>query len=693
MDTIGFNRGISKMKTSVNGLGASLSKLAGMVGFAFSLTAIKKFAGEAIELASDIEEVDNVVSKAFGSMRNEMDALAETAVKNLGMSRLTAYQTGSTFMSMGKSMVDSLEDAKNMALTLTKTTANMASFFNVSQDTASTALKSIYTGETETLKQFGIVMTEVNLQQFAYQQGINKTIKSMTQSEKTMLRYKYVMEQLAFIGDDFKDTQDSWANQTRILSEQWKEFMAAIGSGLITVLKPLVKILNEILSEIITLANTLGKVLSNVFGVEAESVSAGTEAVEAGTEAMEDYAEAAEEAYKSVAAFDKLNVVDNENKSDDSAYSSDNISGNVLSGVSFETTEAESSLDSLGLKIQGFLTDIKEWFGSLDFKPLLGSVKLLGKEIGTMAGIAWDGLQWIVTDVFEPLSRWAVETMFPGVVKDLADRINMFATLIETVKPGLKYFWDKFLVPVGEWTGETIMWALETMGKVISDLTELIDEKGDKINDIIEGVADIFSFLWEVISFVLDMAKAGIETFAEYIDDIVGDIIDILDSFVNDFIGNILVGDWEAAWQGLVDTFSNIFSGIKTLATAIINSVIEMLNKISFDVPDWVPVIGGKHFGFNIPKIDDSSILESTGSRLVENVKRQMANGYTAMQNATKPSLIASGSNQLDKLLENTMSQNNGDMTLNVNLDGKQIYSSVMSQNSIRKKAGLPAFE
>lgn len=212
-----------------------------MLGLTFSTVALVKFGKEAIGVASDLAEVDNVVSKAFGNMRNEMDDLSASSIKNLGMSRLMAYQTGSTFMSMGKSMLDSSENAKNMALSLTKLTANMASFFNVSQDLASIALKSIYTGETETLKQYGVVMTEVNLKQFAQEQGIKKAYAAMTQSEKVMLRYQYVMSQLSYIGDDFIDTQDSWANQTRILSEQWKEFLGIVGNGLIAVLTPVVK--------------------------------------------------------------------------------------------------------------------------------------------------------------------------------------------------------------------------------------------------------------------------------------------------------------------------------------------------------------------------------------------------------------------------------------------------------------------
>lgn len=167
LDTSGAERGIDNLSTSLKRLGR-------LVGRVFAFGALLRFGKEAIELASDIAEVDNVVEKSFGNMRNEMDALAETAIEKLGMSRLTAYKTGSTFMSMGRSMLDSAEDAKVMALELTKLTGNMASFFNVSQDLASIALKSIYTGETETLKQYGVVMTEVNLKQFAMQQGIKK---------------------------------------------------------------------------------------------------------------------------------------------------------------------------------------------------------------------------------------------------------------------------------------------------------------------------------------------------------------------------------------------------------------------------------------------------------------------------------------------------------------------------------------
>lgn len=352
INTQGFNTGLQKMR-------ASLGKFAAVVGVAFSVSSLVKMGNEAINLASDITEVDNVVSKAFGSMRSEMDALADNAIKNLGMSRLTAYQTGSTFMSMGRSMLDSADDAKNMALALTSLTGNMASFYNVRQDIASTALKSIYTGETETLKQFGVVMTEVNLQQFAYEQGIKKTISAMNQSEKVKLRYKYVTEQLSFIGNDFIDTQDTWANQTRILTEQWKELLSVLGSGLISVLTPVVKGLNNIVAGLINVANAASKLLTSVFGVQAQQLAYNADSASDAADAMKDYgnatAEAARKAEDATAAFDDLDVLQQSNAS----------SATVAQGTGSITTstvlpETESITAKISYQLQWAMDKFKE---------------------------------------------------------------------------------------------------------------------------------------------------------------------------------------------------------------------------------------------------------------------------------------------------------------------------------------------
>jgi hypothetical protein len=193
-------------------------------------------------------------------MADEVNAFAETALTSFGLSSLQAKQFASNFMAMSNSMGIGAEDGKNMSLQLTALAGDLASFYNVSQEVADTALKSVFTGETETLKKFGITMTEANLSAFALSQGITKSYSAMSQAEKVALRYNYVLSTTAQVQGDFARTSDSWANQVRILKQQWIELLAILGQGVEKILKPVVKVLNTILSSLIAVGNSIAKV-------------------------------------------------------------------------------------------------------------------------------------------------------------------------------------------------------------------------------------------------------------------------------------------------------------------------------------------------------------------------------------------------------------------------------------------------
>lgn len=222
-------------------------------------------------------------------------------------------------MAMGRAMVDSMEDASNMAINLTARAADVSSFYNKSVEEIATALKSIYTGETETLKAYGVVMTEINLQEYAYRQGIKKKLSAMSQAEKVQLRYMYVMEQTALAEGDFAKTSDSWANQTRILKEQFKELLSVAGTGLITVLTPVVKFLNTILTQLIAIATQAGAILSKLLGISIPTADSGkfaqdlSDASVGAGDLAEGIEAAGKAADKALAPFDKLNVLKNDN--------------------------------------------------------------------------------------------------------------------------------------------------------------------------------------------------------------------------------------------------------------------------------------------------------------------------------------------------------------------------------------------
>lgn len=455
-----ISNSMSGATKSMGSLKSSLKGIIGTLGLVFSLKALINFGQQAVDVASDLTEVDNVVQKAFGNMRGEMDALADSSIKNLGISRLEAYQTGSTFMAMGKSMLTSSQDAKDMALNLTKLSANMASFFNTSNKYAAIALKSIYTGETETLKQYGVVMTEVNLKQFALAQGISKSYDEMSQSERVMLRYQYVMQQLGYIGDDFIDTQDSWANQTRVLKEQWKEFLGVLGTGIITILTPLVKSLNMIMGRMIAIAKSIGSVLSSVFGIQVQSanqvsgaISDTADAFDDATTAVGDYdtatKKASKTASKSLASFDKLNnTMTSQSDSGTGAGGAGGGGGLTTPDISSGT---DSAIDQANSKINTILDNVK--------KRLLELVDLLKKGFKNGLGTDFDAsikrtqkhlanigkqLQDIFTNpnVINAANNWANNVAY-SLGQLAGSMVSIGQTIIENLVGGVDSFLSK----------------------------------------------------------------------------------------------------------------------------------------------------------------------------------------------------------------------------------------------------------
>lgn len=205
--------------------------------------ALVEFGKESIELGSDLQEVQNVVDVTFGTMSDQVNEFARDAIESVGMSETIAKKYVGTFGAMAKSFGFTEAEAFDMSTALTQLTGDVASFYNLDHDEAYTKLKSVFTGETEALKDLGVVMTQSALDQYAMEKGIKKTTSQMSEQEKTALRYSFVVDKLSGASGDFVRTQDSWANQTRILALQWESFQATIGKALIEVFTPALQFL------------------------------------------------------------------------------------------------------------------------------------------------------------------------------------------------------------------------------------------------------------------------------------------------------------------------------------------------------------------------------------------------------------------------------------------------------------------
>ena len=598
VDTSGFAKGTNTIKAQANSLKSTFLSLGKTLLAVFSVKKLIDFGKQAVNVASNLQEVQNVVDTAFGAMSYKMEEFADQAIEMYGISRLAAKQTGSTFMAMARGMGIAMDEASDMAISLTGLSADMASFYNVSQDVASTALKSVFTGETETLKQFGIVMTEANLQAFAMSQGIKKQISAMSQAEKVQLRYAFVMQQTALAQGDFARTSDSWANQTRMLSEKWKEFLGILGNGLVQVLTPVVKFLNTTMSYLIQFANTASKVLSSVFNFQdatsdvaasISNIASGTEDAAAGLNDLGDSAEEANKKANGLSGIDKLNNM-TESIADSAEGAADSLmlmGGGGQYGMEInptvnapDTSALESSLsttiDAIKTNLSAFLSYISTSFspifsniwaslqGPMDnfktiFSGVFGDLQSLAQPLlnyftGSYVPYlqqAFTTMGTIVTGLFDTFNRvfsdiWNL-AVFPILQNFITVLLPLFTDigtqvwiLLETIFAEVKSIFDML------WS-DAIAPAIEMATKIWTDFVGVLKEFWDKwgvpifegIKTAVQTTGDLFKSVWE------KFLKPVFDTFMKVVDKLWTKHLKPLLSNFMDFVGELVTGALE----------------------------------------------------------------------------------------------------------------------------------------------------
>ena len=216
----------------------------------------------AANYASDYEENLNKLDVAFGSNSQAVKDWANNAREAYGLSKVQATEAASAFGALGKGIGLSEQDAANMSMTLTGLSADLGSYFNVGTAESSKALEGIFTGESEALKKFGVVMTDTNLKQFAADQGL--VWSEMDQTQKTMLRYQYVLDKTKDAQGDFARTSDGTANSTKIFQASLQDLGTAIGTNLLPIITPIIQKITELVNKFNELSPQTQKIITIV---------------------------------------------------------------------------------------------------------------------------------------------------------------------------------------------------------------------------------------------------------------------------------------------------------------------------------------------------------------------------------------------------------------------------------------------
>lgn len=400
----------------------SMAKKAGLaLTAAFSVKKIWDFGAACVELGSDLAEVQNVVDVTFPRMSKQVDDFAKNAITSFGLSETMAKKFTGTFGAMAKAFGFGEQAAYEMSTTLTGLAGDVASFYNISQDEAYTKLKSVFTGETETLKDLGIVMTQSALDSYALANGFGKTTAKMSEMEKVALRYKFVQDQLTLASGDFIRTGDGWANQVRVLKLQFDSLKATIGQGLINVLTPVIQVINRIISKLMSLANAFKAFTEMVTGKKG---GGGASAATAGMDAMAQSADkagaaaggagsaakkAAKDMKSATTGIDELNIINPD--TDSGGGGSGGGADGGYSADEFDMGELDTSVvDEMDSKYAGLIekaNELKNLFMA-GFKVGFGDMSVLDSMRESIQSIK-DSLTEIFTspEVEQAATRFA----------------------------------------------------------------------------------------------------------------------------------------------------------------------------------------------------------------------------------------------------------------------------------------------
>ena len=590
LNTAGFGKGASNLKGQFASLSSFVGKLGAAIGVAFSVKTIVNFSKEALELGSDLQEVQNVVDVTFTTMKQQVNEFAKNAAKTAGLSEKMAKQYVGTFGAMSKSFGFSEAEAYNMSATLTQLTGDVASFYNLTQDVAYTKLKSVFTGETESLKDLGVVMTQTALDDFAMRKGFGKTTQQMSEQEKVALRYQFVLDQLSSASGDFVRTQDGWANQTRVLKLQFEQLKATLGQGLINALTPALKMLNTMIEKLQDFAETFKQVTAALFG-DASGASTNIEdSLESSSENAEQLEEniegAGKAAQKALAGFDEINVL--------SKGAEENAENNVaVSGTGQNTgsTSETSVLSSSAQNIIAALTTIKEKLQSLikpfkqfNLKKLRVSLDNCRKSFKKLGTVISEKLEWVWFNVLVPLGQWVIESAAPVAVEALSSAFDALATTVSVLFGALQKCWV-YLQPVFSWIRDTVLVILEDLGEIGEKIAKKWQENEPKITKEFEDIGIVVEKVWSEIGPILTWTREGLSRIA--VDTPINDLQYIID----------LVSGLTELLAGLT-TFdlSKVFSGIGELAGAELSHAAESVrtytNAIGIDTDELDAKIG-----------------------------------------------------------------------------------------------------
>lgn len=642
----------TKLKDSASAANLLKGAFRGIASVISSIS-LSKLLADAVENSVAYVETLNLFNVALGDLTTKATKFTNVMSEQLGLDPETIMRSVGTYQNLAQSMGMAAETAYLMATNFAKLGVDMSSLWNTTSEQSLQALESGMVGLSKPIRAYGVDITIAALRQEALALGINKSIDSMSRANKLGLIYITVMKRATSSMGDFARTIESPANQLRILQEQFKILSRAIGDFFLGTISKVLPYLNGIvmaLSAILRTFATLMGIKIGDFGASVGGVS----------DAVGDIGDSATESAKAmknlVAPFDELNILSedlssgsgagggismemdpailNAMKEYDNLMEKVQMKANKIRDYIMETLGFTKQIneetgeitwtwnfDDMITGMQSAWNDLINWFESLSPGGKIAAIIL------TSFGAYWTGrgAAWLLGILFRPftvlLSKIpgvveaivnafkfittspvikGITTTFAELAKSIGAPIGLIATMVVVAVAALVTLWqesESFRTSVSESLSELVERFMGWLNAAVTLFLTLWTQFFNLLTFLQETFAPVFAAIWDYLQAVVggnvEAALDWLNGFTEFLEGV--------------FTGNIdkVIEGIKKMFGGMAQSIASTFTGAVNIIIKGLNWVIDRVNSLSFEIPNW-PVFGeyaGKKFGFNLSHI------------------------------------------------------------------------------------------
>jgi len=631
----------NRMNKSFLSVGKSLGGLNKLIG-AGSMYLLARGISGATNSALDMIEVTNLFSVSLGDATEEASKFTVELSKISGLDNTNIQGAVGTFALLSRSMGVGTENARVLGENVYKLGLDLSSLTNVPINQVMQDLRSGLVGQSETVYKYGLDVTEASLKQEAMNQGIEKSVRNMSQGEKMALRYSVMIKKSNLAHGDFAKTIETPANQLRILKERFTTLARSVGTIFIPILSATLPYLNALMQVLTDLTNVIARLVGfeppkfgDAMGNLGDSANDAEEAVDGVGKALQNLR----------GGFDELNTLSSASGSDGTGVSAGDPND-------FDFGTYDNMMDQVALKSDEIYEKISGALGGA-FQELVTIMQPLIDGLTSLGSVVYTNLLSLFNDILVPMGEWAGASLLPAIIDALGISFELLGTVIETAKPTMEAFWNDVLEPMGRWSGKALIKFLTELSSILSHVniqleqgdpfwTGLVDVlsklaiafgvvvAGAKVvsavlavlGTVVGVVKVIFGALSAVVG-IVKLVMAGFAVVASAVSAPVALIVAGVAALIAIIVALVL--NWETAWT-TIKTFTAVVVAIIVGAfNGMVNAVVGIFSTISDAVAgfigrvkmlvDWL--VDGMILGFTSMIDIVATIFENVGEGII----------------------------------------------------------------------------